>query len=572
MTTGCVIFLLDESSAMNTPVAGGTKSKAESVATAVNALLRRLADGAECDVALIGYRSDAEGKVDVGIRFGKDLADRDVVPAAELADAPLAVQQRTRKVPGPAGTVQEEPVELSVWYEPTLGDRAPQIAAFEHCRQLLIDWAAGAGSTATAVPLIINVTAGPSGDGNPQQAIDGLMEMDLPAGRPIVAQAHLGSSATVPATLYPANRALLQPGLSRDLFDRASALPDSLTTVLKAAGLTINPQARALVYNAKMVELSQLFSIVPTHLAPPPPAPAEQEPPAAAVPAEQQQEAVAAETVDDGAAAAGGSCSVTPDAPALVAFVLDRSLENPFTGDLQNVCAKLQQHANDLLGEIARCGGGCIDTCLVSYGATAAWEVDVRSSFEGPLDGRQFVRDNELEAGAARVEESTEEISDGAGGLLKVPCKRPVFLEVEPTAPAPATPAFAELARLLSEWCSEHPTSGGPPIVLHLTRGWLDAGDLADAAAELGSVDAPAGDVVVYHLVMTERPHASLAYPDTDAMIEDPHLQTIWQRTSPLIDAARHAVDNPAMTPGARGLVINGKFDLLLTPIVRAMQ
>ena len=36
---GAVVLLIDESDAMREPIAGGTKSKAESVATAVNSLL-----------------------------------------------------------------------------------------------------------------------------------------------------------------------------------------------------------------------------------------------------------------------------------------------------------------------------------------------------------------------------------------------------------------------------------------------------------------------------------------------------------------------------------------------------
>ena len=35
---------------------------------------------------------------------------------------------------------------------------------------------------------------------------------------------------------------------------------------------------------------------------------------------------------------------ITPDQPALVLFVLDRSVDDPFSGNMKNACVRLQQH------------------------------------------------------------------------------------------------------------------------------------------------------------------------------------------------------------------------------------
>ena len=82
--SGCVVLLIDESAAMDTPVsrdpnnpitaAASAKSKAESIGTAVNALLNKLTQGPDFDIALVGYRSDADGGVDVASRWGGTLA------------------------------------------------------------------------------------------------------------------------------------------------------------------------------------------------------------------------------------------------------------------------------------------------------------------------------------------------------------------------------------------------------------------------------------------------------------------------------------------------------------------
>lgn len=150
---GCVILLLDESAGMGAVMGevvsdgkASTKSNAERLATAVNALLNQLTTGPSFDLALVGYQADGAGNVHVGSRFGGELAGRDFVATGELAAAPLRTETRTRKVPsGGFGAVQEEAVEFPVWYEPALGVKAPQIAAYDYCRELLSRWAAGAG-------------------------------------------------------------------------------------------------------------------------------------------------------------------------------------------------------------------------------------------------------------------------------------------------------------------------------------------------------------------------------------------------------------------------------------------
>ena len=70
---GCVVLLVDESPALEARVADGTKSKAGSMATAVNSLLGRLAQGPPLDVALVGYRRRSDGADVIGSRWSGPL-------------------------------------------------------------------------------------------------------------------------------------------------------------------------------------------------------------------------------------------------------------------------------------------------------------------------------------------------------------------------------------------------------------------------------------------------------------------------------------------------------------------
>jgi hypothetical protein len=261
---------------------------------------------------------------------------------------------------------------------------------------------------------------------------------------------------------------------------------------------------------------------------------------------------------------------VTPDAPALIMFVLDRSVEDPYSANLDNACSRLQKHMSDLIASIAKNGGGAVDVGIVSFGTDAVGELEVRSTLG--FAGRTFARDHELLGEALRVDEFEEEIPDGVGGLIKVPRKRPILVEVEPTAATPATPAFNVVSELISTWIADHPTSSIPPIVLHLTRGKLDIADAESAIQQLQNITTPSGaGVVIYHLVATEPPHATLLYPSSEFDSDDPCLQTLWRLSSPLLYRDELAAEKPSITGQSRGMVINGKFTLLLDALQRAM-
>lgn len=565
-TAGCVVLLIDESAGMGavmreltTEGKASTKSNADRVATAVNALLKQLAAGPSFPLAIVGYQADNTGQINVGPRWGGALAGRDFVPTGELAAAPLRTETRTRKLPtGTFGPPREETVTFPIWYAPALGSKAPQIAAYGFCRDLISRWAADAGNE-PGMPLVIHVSSGASGDGNPQVAVSKLMELTTPGGHPLVLQAHLAASAAVVTSLYPSNYMYLTLGSARDLFRRASLLPPHLVEALQAARVTINPGARGLIYNAKLADLIPLLGLVKAHTRDWPSLGGAAATPAA--PAAPTPTTVAPALVAGAAPVVAGPAGTEPS--ALIVLVLDRSVADPFSGSLQNPVARLQEHANDLLKQIGKCPAA-IDAAIVSYGLGSSGEVEVRDTFEGPLAGKHVVPAAELAEGALRVEEVEEQVSNGIGGLITLNRKKPIYFDLEPTAGAPPVTALERVAGIASEWCAQHPGAAVAPIVLHLTRGHIEPGDVDWAAGALGRVSAAAGPVTLYHLIVTEEPHKSLAYPANADEIQEPMLKKLWGVTSLLLGRERLAADKPAITAESRGMVINGKFDLLL--------
>ena len=257
MTAGCVVLLIDESSAMNARAAGAEQPLAAQTATAVNALLNQMATGPNVPIAVVGYHADANGTANIGGRLGGAAAGRGFVPLQELLAVPQRVETRIRKLPtGPMLPPREEPVAFPIWYEPQSGASGPQIAAFEQVKSLVGDWLARHPG---APALVIHVCGGASSDGNPHQAVEAVQAL----GENVhVFHAHLGTAANVPATLYPANRAYLPIGAIRDTYDRTSPLPAPLVAHLKQIPLIINPGARGMIANAKLVDLIRMFGLV----------------------------------------------------------------------------------------------------------------------------------------------------------------------------------------------------------------------------------------------------------------------------------------------------------------------
>ena len=114
---------------------------------------------------------------------------------------------------------------------------------------------------------MIHVTGSLSGAGDFAAAVRDLCSLALGGAAPTVLHVHLGSHDVVPAALYPANRAFVPQGPTRDLFDVAKPLPDALAGILRQKGVVVHPTARSMMYNGRMIDLRRLCDAVVDTLA-----------------------------------------------------------------------------------------------------------------------------------------------------------------------------------------------------------------------------------------------------------------------------------------------------------------
>jgi hypothetical protein len=259
---GRVVFLIDETEALREHIAGGTKTKAESIATALNSLLNQLASVPDLEVAVAGYRGEGNG-ANVGCRWDGPLAGRRFVPTSALADAPLAVETRVRRVPAKLAGGREEIVQFPIWYVPRLGDAVFPVLGYGYCRHLVVSGVAPQMAWSRP-PLVISFV----GDILSQQvayAVQRVQSQVTPGGPPLVYHVHLGGPDPCRAVLYPSNDVHLPPGTPCDLFRWSSTLPEYMIAALRAVNLPVSVGGRGMIYNASATDLIRMLSLVKTY-------------------------------------------------------------------------------------------------------------------------------------------------------------------------------------------------------------------------------------------------------------------------------------------------------------------
>ncbi|HEV3261373.1 MAG TPA: vWA domain-containing protein [Gemmataceae bacterium] len=257
----CFLFLVDQSGSMAKPFGGEAgKIKAQGVADAINRLLQNLvlkcakSDGIRdyFYVGVIGYGAR------VGPAFGGGLADRGLVPVSDIANTPLRVEQRTRKVDDGAGGLVEQKFKFPVWFEPTADGKTPMCKAFNLAGQAVLQFIKRFPSCYP--PMVLNITDGMATDGNPEPAAGGVRSLASQDGEVLLFNAHLSSRPEKPIE-FAAKDQGLPDDFARLLFRMSSVLPPPLQAAARQEGFQAGPQTRGFVFNADLVSVIRFMDI-----------------------------------------------------------------------------------------------------------------------------------------------------------------------------------------------------------------------------------------------------------------------------------------------------------------------
>jgi hypothetical protein len=256
-----IVFLLDQSGSMREPFGGQPdKSKADGVSDALNRLLQNLvlkcarADGLRdfFHVGLIGYGGC------VASAFGGRLAGGDLVPVSQVANNPLRIEMRTRKVTDAAGGLTDEEFRFPVWFEARPAGKTPMCAALAKARQSVAAFLAAFPNCHP--PIVMNITDGQPTDGDPRQPAQELRDLASSDGNVLLFNAHLSDKQKKPIE-FPAEESGLPDDYARLLFQMSSELPPKLLEAARNAGLAVAPQSRGFVFNADLVAVIRFLDI-----------------------------------------------------------------------------------------------------------------------------------------------------------------------------------------------------------------------------------------------------------------------------------------------------------------------
>lgn len=260
----CFLFVIDQSGSMGDPFGGSesTKRKADGVSDTVNRLLQELTlkcvrgEGVVWDyysVGVVGYGAT------VGPAFGGALSGRELAPISQIADNPVKIDTRSKKIDDGAGGLIDQSVRFPIWFEPVANGGTPMCQALTRAQSILNGFLAQ--YPACFPPVVIHVTDGESTDGDPTGAMNAITGLSSSDGNVLLFNVHLSSTNARPIS-FPDSAAELPDQYSRMLFDGASNLTPFMRDVAsREHGLRVSETSKAFVFNADLTLVIQALEI-----------------------------------------------------------------------------------------------------------------------------------------------------------------------------------------------------------------------------------------------------------------------------------------------------------------------
>ena len=255
-----ILFVIDQSTSMRDRLQS-EKSKSEFLADVLNKTLYTLittcskADGIRdyFHVGVIAYSG-----LDARNGFQGGLADAEMHTISRIADAPLRIETRMKKVAGPNDNIVEEPTKFPIWFEPQSRGKTSMCAGLRAAYGLMRSWCSQ--HQASFPPTILHVTDGHPTDGNPEPAADEIKSLATEDGPCLLFNLHVDVGGA-PPRVFPNDERVLHDRFGKTLFRMSSELPLHAVQIAKKKGRDIKSGARGFIFNAGIEEITDFFDI-----------------------------------------------------------------------------------------------------------------------------------------------------------------------------------------------------------------------------------------------------------------------------------------------------------------------
>lgn len=266
------------------------------------------------------------------------------------------------------------------------------------------------------------------------------------------------------------------------------------------------------------------------------------------------------------------STEISRSSPTCFVFLIDQSasmVDNIGSGEGQRKCDVVADALNRLLSELCiKCAKeegvrNYFHVAVIGYGAT------VGPAIIGPLTGRDIVALSEIASSPARLEARLRKVPDGAGGLVDVEVKFPIWVDPLANGGTPMSQALTRAQTVVSAWLTEHPTCF-PPVVLNLTDGESTDGDPTAAAAALCRMASTDGDTLLFNLHVSSDASAAVSFPDEADALPSQYAKLLFGMSSPLPERMRTYAQQQGhkVSDRTRGFVFNSD----LTSVVQFLD
>jgi len=255
-----IVMVVDQSTSMNHRLKSG-QSKANFLADVLNKTLYTIitncskADGVR-DYFYVGVV--AYGGEDARNGFQGALDGDALHAVSRLAEAPLRVETRTKKVAGLDGDVVEQSVRFPIWFEPRSQGKSPMCAGLNSAIEIVKQWRDAHPSAFP--PTVLHVTDGHPSDGNPEPIADRLKSLATDDGGCLLFNLHVDEGDGEPL-IFPNDERALKDRFGKALFRMSSLLPPHALEAAERKGHDVRPGARGFVFNAGIEAIVDFFDI-----------------------------------------------------------------------------------------------------------------------------------------------------------------------------------------------------------------------------------------------------------------------------------------------------------------------
>ena len=202
---------------------------------------------------------------------------------------------------------------------------------------------------------------------------------------------------------------------------------------------------------------------------------------------------------------------------------------------------------------------------IITYTTDNKGNPDVQSALPGTSSEQPFLTISQV-VDAAEVEEKQVKESDGAGGLVEVTRKFPVWLRPEAKWGTPMCSALSTASDALQDWIAGN-RSSYPPMVISVTDGAASDGDPVPLAGNIMDLETDDGNVLIYNAHLSEMSAMPVQYPaDESGVPPDEYAAQMFRMSSvfpdPVVELA--AGMGLPVTQGSRGYVYNADMVALV--------